>query len=443
MATAETTGVQDLCSPKQMRKRARRFAVLMFVINYVRVTTDSLAAHLKHVAAQSDARTKSRWTLLLQSLKYTLAAQLVTVAEYLICLVKPRLAARIARLLVWKAHQVRADLAYGDHPRHRMDLYGVQTDSKQPPRPVLVFVHGGAWAFGHKWQYGLVGEFLSKHGLLVAVINYRTFPVGTVLDMVHDVEDAVHWLADNAASFGGDAKRMYLSGHSAGAHLCALALARAGQIGDANEVAASELSRDIRTHVRAFIGMSGPYDVEDHYVFESKRVMGPLRGEAAHLDRVHEISPMKPAMQGLESFRQHSPTGLVVTEAAAGNAMKLPRFHIIHGSEDKWVPSSSSAKLVEALQQVQVDAEFHEINNCTHEEVMFALMGEPSHVQDELLSHIHRVRYVVAAMTKTEDRQLVQQVVLVLFAICYTWVTAISLSVYNKHLIQQYDPRTP
>ncbi|DBA04341.1 TPA: hypothetical protein N0F65_002103 [Lagenidium giganteum] len=305
--------------------------------------------------------------MLLRTLMHTLAAQLASVAECFICFIKPTIAARVVRLLVWKDHQAKADLAYGDHPRHRMDLYGVQTDSKQPPRPVLVFVHGGAWAFGHKWQYGLVGEFLSKHGLLVAMINYRTFPAGTVLDMVQDVEDAEH--------------------------TCALALARAVRFDDANEPEArsitwtvgadSEVASDMRSQIRAFIGMSGPYDIEEQYLFEIER-------------GIYQISPLKPANQGKQCFRQHSPTTIVAhaAAAAAGNTDLQLMGPAVFTS--KWdlmqaVPRSSSLKFVDALRQAQVYAEFLKIEKCTHEDVLFVLMAEANHVHDEFLALIHRV----------------------------------------------------
>lgn len=75
--------------------------------------------------------------------------------------------------------------------------------------------------------------------------------------------------------------------------------------------------------VKGFIGLAGPYDIADHYVFESERVVGPFRG-------VHEISPMKPAILGIENFKVHSPTAL----AAECKLSKLPKFHILHGVDD-------------------------------------------------------------------------------------------------------------
>lgn len=79
--------------------------------------------------------------------------------------------------------------------------------------------------------------------------------------------------------------------------------------------------------VRGFIGLAGPYDISDHYVFESERVVGPFQG-------VHEISTMKPAILGIENFAVHSPTALVAENKGDFAKKRLPKFHIIHGLDD-------------------------------------------------------------------------------------------------------------
>lgn len=90
----------------------------------------------------------------------TSVGQLIASSEYLLCLVKPQLAARIGRLLLRKPRDCRVNCRYGPHERHTLDVYGVHEQQQQqaPAKPVLVFMHGGAWSFGHKWQYALVGS---------------------------------------------------------------------------------------------------------------------------------------------------------------------------------------------------------------------------------------------------------------------------------------------
>ncbi|WP_369817852.1 alpha/beta hydrolase, partial [Novosphingobium sp. KN65.2] len=69
-----------------------------------------------------------------------------------------------------------SDQAYGQHERHRLDLYGKPAD----PAPVLLFVHGGGFRMGDKsadgWPNAAVGRWASQQGWLGAVMNYRLAP---------------------------------------------------------------------------------------------------------------------------------------------------------------------------------------------------------------------------------------------------------------------------
>lgn len=192
----------------RLRARALRFCMGVAGLAYLRKTWTSLFQQRDMLRLQGagfylqSQQPPQNRSLLLGILKYTFMGQLIAATEYLIPLVKPLLAARIGRLLVWKGPRVQPNAKYGPHERHTVDIYGVERGNgsgdgddegaSNKRRPVLVFVHGGAWSFGHKWQYGLVGEYLaSSLGFLVAVVNYRTYPTGHVQHMVEDVEQAV------------------------------------------------------------------------------------------------------------------------------------------------------------------------------------------------------------------------------------------------------------
>lgn len=168
----------------------KRLALALVLFLYSRKTWRSLRENHRQLKAGADPLSAS------QVLKYTFLAQLLAACEYLLVLVKPVVSLRIGRSLVWTGSREARHLRYGHtHERQALDLYGVDKAAK---RPVLVFVHGGAWSFGHKWQYALVGSYLSGAlGALVAVVNYRTYPSGSVLDMVEDVDNAVRLRADS------------------------------------------------------------------------------------------------------------------------------------------------------------------------------------------------------------------------------------------------------
>ncbi len=114
-----------------------------------------------------------------------------------------------------------ADLAYGPAPRHPLDIY----PAAQPHAPVHVFFHGGYWRANDKDGFAYVAAALVKHGITVAIPNYELCPGSTLDGTVASALAAIVWLARHAGAHGGDPAAISLSGHSAGAHLAAAALA--------------------------------------------------------------------------------------------------------------------------------------------------------------------------------------------------------------------------
>ena len=118
--------------------------------------------------------------------------------------------------------------------------------------PVLIFDHGGSWRNGSKEIYPFLGERFALEGYVTLIINYRLAPENPFPSFVQDAALAVKWAKENVQNFAGDPNRIYLAGHSAGAHIVAmLAL-------DAQYLKAVNLERNA---VRAVVGMAGPYDI--------------------------------------------------------------------------------------------------------------------------------------------------------------------------------------
>ena len=104
----------------------------------------------------------------------------------------------------------------GDPTRQSLDIY-IQdglTDA-----PVVLYVHGGGWVRGDKARALFKPAALVPEGYLFASMNYRFHPKASLLEMAQDVATAAAWLQQHAAKYGGDASRIVLMGHSAGAHL--------------------------------------------------------------------------------------------------------------------------------------------------------------------------------------------------------------------------------
>jgi arylformamidase len=113
-------------------------------------------------------------------------------------------------------------VAYGPAEIERLDIYATRT----PNAPVNVFLHGGAWRRGDARSAAYMAETYVDAGVhFVAVdFNHVTDVGGNLLVLADQVRRAVAWVQRNAASFGGDANRIYISGTSSGAHLAAVAL---------------------------------------------------------------------------------------------------------------------------------------------------------------------------------------------------------------------------
>lgn len=115
-----------------------------------------------------------------------------------------------------------ADVAYGPDPAQCYDLY---LPHMAHAAPIFVMVHGGGWSRGDKALWRTVRNKVSRWvegGYVLASLNYRMLPQAGPLEQAGDVAQALAHLQAHAPSWGGDAARLLLVGHSSGAHLAAL-----------------------------------------------------------------------------------------------------------------------------------------------------------------------------------------------------------------------------
>ncbi len=98
--------------------------------------------------------------------------------------------------------------------------------------PVVLYVHGGGWVKGTRKKVYRLPDWLTSRGYMLVAIDYRKVPRTTIDGQVSDVARAIAWTARNIKRYGGDPDRIVIMGHSAGAHLVALAAAqgKAGNI---------------------------------------------------------------------------------------------------------------------------------------------------------------------------------------------------------------------
>uniref|UniRef100_A0A7S0ZBZ1 BD-FAE-like domain-containing protein n=1 Tax=Timspurckia oligopyrenoides TaxID=708627 RepID=A0A7S0ZBZ1_9RHOD len=179
--------------------------------------------------------------------------------------------------------------------RRVLDVYSSTSDDDERclvKKPVVLFIHGGAWGHGEKWQYSLLAQFLMLHGCVCVIATYRIYPLGDVSSQIVDVYESIVWTKENIEQYGGDCKKILVFGHSAGAHLAMMALLSAGL-----HVFTKHLDVEGRTEsalVAAFVASCGVYDIAQHYMYETWR-------------GVAELSTMMKAMNGIEYFEMYSP----------------------------------------------------------------------------------------------------------------------------------------
>ncbi len=91
------------------------------------------------------------------------------------------------------------------------------------PMPVLIFVHGGNWNTGNKNLYGFIGRNFAKKGVVTVIPSYTLSPNANYDEMTHQIAAAIEWTKVNIEKYTGDSNKLFVSGHSAGGHLVALA----------------------------------------------------------------------------------------------------------------------------------------------------------------------------------------------------------------------------
>jgi acetyl esterase/lipase len=144
-----------------------------------------------------------------------------------------------------------ASASFGPDPRQALDVYAPTARAGGAALPVAIFFYGGAWESGSRADYAFAGQALAAQGFVAVVPDYRLYPQVRFPDFLDDGAAAIRWVRDSIGGYGGDPARIVLVGHSAGAYNAAMLaldtryLRRAGV--------------DPRS-VRAFAGLSGPYD---------------------------------------------------------------------------------------------------------------------------------------------------------------------------------------
>ena len=166
------------------------------------------------------------------------------------------------------------NIPYGDSPAETLDIYPVRS---LVPAPVQIFFHGGGWRSMSKDDYGYLAATFHRHSAVTIVADHALCPAHTLDEFVQTSRNAVAWVWNNVAAYGGDRTRIFISGHSAGAHAAAMiALTDWSGFGG--------LPPDV---VKGFTLISGSYDLEPI------RLSGPYASNGWTAEQVSRNSPLK------------------------------------------------------------------------------------------------------------------------------------------------------
>jgi acetyl esterase/lipase len=151
------------------------------------------------------------------------------------------------RMISRDGYHVVADQPYGADARQKLDWY----IPDHPNGNVLLFFYGGGWGSGDKAMYPAFGQAFASKGILTAIADYRLYPQVHYPAFVEDGARAFNYVHTHAAQYGGDPRKLFISGHSAGAYNAMMLAADPHYL----KAAGADLSE-----ICGVIGIAGPYD---------------------------------------------------------------------------------------------------------------------------------------------------------------------------------------
>jgi len=149
------------------------------------------------------------------------------------------------------------DIAYGTDERNVLDVF-INKTSEKKSMPILVFFHGGGFVSGDKSFCKNIGYYFARNNIVTVIPSYRLAPQHSWPSGPEDVANVIKWIFLNAENIGGDLKRIFLMGHSAGAtHV-------------SNYLYFNEFHSHIKEDIAGAVLMSGAF-------YDGKDISGPCR----------------------------------------------------------------------------------------------------------------------------------------------------------------------
>ncbi|RYY78744.1 MAG: alpha/beta hydrolase [Moraxellaceae bacterium] len=231
-----------------------------------------------------------------------------------------------------KDFNVQSNIAYGADTRQKLDVYQPLAISKSKPKPVILFVHGGAWEEGSKDDYLFVGESFTRAGYVTVIMNYRLAPAHKYPDYVQDTAQVIQWINQNIARYGGNPQQIVVMGHSAGAFNVVEAVDNARWLSEVNVPV---------SHIKAVVGIAGPYS----YDFRT------------------------------DSTRDAFPANAVPDQVMPDRHVRAdaPPHLLLVGSNDQRVKPANAQRMQAALQAKKIPVQLETVEGANHVSIMAAV----------------------------------------------------------------------
>jgi arylformamidase len=252
----------------------------------------------------------------------------------------------IAGPAITHAQDVKRDIPYvsDGHERQVLDVYA---PAGAKDLPVVFWIHGGGWQTGDKSSVQRKPEAFVEKGFVFVSTNYRLYPSFDMGTIIRDVAKSIRWVHDHIKEYGGDPKRLFVMGHSAGAQLAALVSI------DDRYLKAEGLSLDI---IKGCVPVDGDtFDVPA--IIETaetrRRVHGLPQAKVGHREK----------FGGDESkHRDYS----AVTHVAKGKS--IPPFLIIYVA-DHPDTSAQAQRLANSLKEAEIPVTLYGGRETTHNKI--------------------------------------------------------------------------
>lgn len=122
---------------------------------------------------------------------------------------------------VAQAQSLKSNIPYAN-PAHERQILDIYAPDGAKNLPVVFWIHGGGWQVGDKTDVQIKPRVFTEHGFVFVSTNYRLLPHVDMGVLIQDVAKALGWVHKHIAEHGGDPRRIFVMGHSAGAQLAAL-----------------------------------------------------------------------------------------------------------------------------------------------------------------------------------------------------------------------------